>query len=502
MLNQINIITRDSILAKIQGKAVGTKIYAVFPKLKINYHTSKTVGDLDQTLDIKSGEMRGLFTSDISEHIIKGHYDIAVHSWKDYPIVNNNFTKIVGTLSREDSRDILFIKKESTNKNFIEKLSIMTSSPRRRYGLEKILNRLIPVRFDKLLFKDLRGNIDTRLKKFMSSDDEGIVIAKAAIDRIMQDNEIGTSLKKQIEYCLRSCHWVVLPLSLYPTAPGQGAIAIEARIDNLEIVDIIKKINNEVDFKNVQYERKIISKYGGGCSQKIGVSIWEKNGNLIQSLSGITEKGEILKFYGMIERSKPFKKALTGSLNIFPKIKNERSIYKRIDYNKNDRLNAIDKTIIYLSRKNVLKHNPIFKHSCILWTSGLKTWESAVNKGYWIQGSSESLGEEELKKIETLFSEKYPIIKLTFAGDILDSNKIIDTYKLENPEFPSDFEKRTHFFWTSPRLFKIAIKKFPSIKNKNHSCGMGNTYKTLYKFLGNKVNGFLSYDEWLKEFQN
>ena len=50
-------------------------------------------------------------------------------------------------------------------------------------------------------------------------------------------------------------------------------------------MDIIKKVNNEVDFKNVQYERKIISRYGGGCSQKIGVSIWEKNGNLILILS-------------------------------------------------------------------------------------------------------------------------------------------------------------------------------------------------------------------------
>ena len=500
MLNQINIITRESVLAKIQGKAVGKKICSVFPKLKINYHTSKTVGDVDQNLDIKSGELRGLFTSDISEQIINDRYDIAVHSWKDFPIESNNQTKIIGTLSRKDSRDILFIKKISITKDLIENLSIMTSSPRRRYGLEQNLNRLIPIEFDRLSFKDLRGNIDTRLKKFMNSKDDGIVVAKAAIDRIMEDDEIDIKLKQQIEYCFRSCHWVVLPLSLYPTAPGQGAVAIEARISNLKILNIIKKINNEVDFKNVQYERKIMSQYGGGCSQKIGVSIWKKNGNLIQSLSGVTEKGEILKFYGMIERNKPFEKNITGPLKIFPKYKSERSIFKRIDYNKNDKINNFDRTIIYLSRRNVLKHNPTFKDSCILWTSGLKTWESAVNKGYWIKGSSESLGEEEMKKIGTLFSYKYPTIKLTFSGDTLDSENILDTYKLIDPEFPSGFEKRTHFFWTSPRLFKIALKKFPGIKNKNHSCGMGNTYKSLYKILGSQVNCFLSYEEWLKQF--
>tara|TARA_B100001250_G_C19784490_1_gene783460 strand:- start:970 stop:2106 length:1137 start_codon:yes stop_codon:yes gene_type:complete len=377
----------------------------------------------------------------------------------------------------------------------------MTSSPRRRYGLEKILNRLIPIGYDKLLFKDLRGNIDTRLKKFMSSSNDGIVVAKAAIDRIMKVNNADVSVKKQIEYCLRSCHWLILPLSLYPTAPGQGAIGIEARIDNLEILDIIKKINNEIDFKNVQLERKIMSKYGGGCSQKIGVTIWRKNGNLIQSLSGITEKGENLKFYGTIKREVSFKEKLISTSNIFPNNKKERSLYKRVDYNKNSRLNNLSNSIVYLSRKNVLKYNPVFDDSCIIWTSGLKTWESAVNKGYWVQGSSESLGENEIKKISTLFSEIYPIIKLTFAGDSLDSSKIIDTYRLEKPQFPFDFEKRTHFFWTSSKLFKIAIERFPSIKNKNHSCGMGSTYKNLSKILGDKINCFLSYREWLEEFQ-
>ena len=88
MINQIKILTRESTLAKIQGKIVGEKIHSAFPQIKVSYHTSKTVGDVNQKMDLKSSETRGLFTGDISKHITKGLYDIAVHSWKDYPILS------------------------------------------------------------------------------------------------------------------------------------------------------------------------------------------------------------------------------------------------------------------------------------------------------------------------------------------------------------------------------------------------------------------------------
>ena len=117
MLKQLKILTRESTLAKIQGKIVGKKIHLAFPQIKIKYYTSKTVGDINQNLDLKSSESRGVFTSNISESIISRKYDIAVHSWKDYPIQGTQYSDIVGTLSRKDSRDILFVKKDSIKNN-------------------------------------------------------------------------------------------------------------------------------------------------------------------------------------------------------------------------------------------------------------------------------------------------------------------------------------------------------------------------------------------------
>ena len=129
MLKQLKILTRESTLAKIQGKIVGNKIHLAFPQIKIKYYTSKTVGDINQNLDLKSSETRGLFTGDISKDIINGLYDIAVHSWKDYPILNKSSSDIFGTVLREDSRDIIFIKRSSVDNKIPKKLTVMTSSP-------------------------------------------------------------------------------------------------------------------------------------------------------------------------------------------------------------------------------------------------------------------------------------------------------------------------------------------------------------------------------------
>ena len=499
MVNQIKILTRQSTLAKIQGKIVGDKIYAAFPQIKIKYYTSKTIGDINQNLDIKSSETRGLFTSDISKNITNGLYDIAVHSWKDYPILNKSNSDIVGTVLREDSRDIIFIKKSSVDKNNPKILSIMTSSPRRRYGLEKRLNRIIPIDIKKLEFRDLRGNIETRLNKFIESDNDAIIVAKAAIDRLLASDDVNVSFKTRIQYCFSSCQWIILPLSLFPTAAAQGAIGIETRADNTKILEVISKINNKVDYEDVQIERGIISTFGGGCSQKIGISIIRKNKKVIESLFGLTEEGERLNFYGEIKNGTNTKgKNKVLRKKIFPQNKKEESIFKRVNFNKNEKIKSLKQSIIFITRKNVLKFKPIFNNSCILWTSGVKTWEAIVKQGYWVNGSSESLGENELEKIFNLFNKKYSVFKLTFEDKSNDPNKVIETYKLEKPEFPISFANRTHFYWMSSKLFKVAIKKYPQIIEMDHSCGMGNTYIKLKEVLGDRLNCFLSYEDWFK----
>ena len=116
MDNFIRIASRSSVLAKIQAKLVGQKISKKYPNYDIEYHWIKTTGDLDQRLDISSGTTLGVFTSDISQRIISSEFDMAIHSWKDYPISDNGKSKIYGTLKRADMRDVLLLKNKIKNK--------------------------------------------------------------------------------------------------------------------------------------------------------------------------------------------------------------------------------------------------------------------------------------------------------------------------------------------------------------------------------------------------
>ena len=135
MKEHIKIISRRSTLAKIQAKLVGNTLKSKYPDIKIEYSWIKTIGDIDQKLDISSGSSMGLFTSDISEKVMTSDNNIAVHSWKDYPIVENGYSNIYATIDRADMRDVLILKNYLKNLKNIKTIKIMTSSPRRRYAL-------------------------------------------------------------------------------------------------------------------------------------------------------------------------------------------------------------------------------------------------------------------------------------------------------------------------------------------------------------------------------
>ena len=507
MDNFIRIASRSSVLAKIQAKLVGQKISKKYPNYDIEYHWIKTTGDLDQRLDISSGTTLGVFTSDISQRIISSEFDMAIHSWKDYPISDNGKSKIYGTLKRADMRDVLLLKNKIKNLGSLESIQIMTSSPRRRYSLEQNLIDLVPINFNKINFLDLRGNIDTRLKKFINDQNtDGIVIAKAALDRVIQtDMQEAQSLKEIILKCLKESHWIVLPLSSFPTAPGQGAIGIEVSNKNKKIIELVKMVNNKSVYDNVTEEKLIMSDYGGGCSQKIGVSVWNKNEKMIHSLFGITEANERLKAFSIVRStSEQTMNTKVKKNDVFPKNKEEQNIFERSDVNKNQMLNKLKSTLIYITRKNVLGNRPVFDASCILWTSGMKSWRAANNLGYWIHGTSDSMGETEIESVRTFIGEKFPITKLTFKNDDIPKVKTIDVYELNNPKFPDDMANRKEFFWMSTLAFKTALKQYPEIIDKKHACGMGNTYKKLKKIIKReeKLDCYLSYESWFNNLQD
>ena len=505
MNKTINIISRSSTLAKIQAQMVGSAISNKHPQISLNYISTKTSGDVDQNLDISKSSTMGVFTSYISDQVVNEEDSIAVHSWKDFPIENNKKTNIYGTLKRADMRDMIFLKTELKNLKNIDELIIMTSSPRRRYALENNLADLIPISFGKINFMDIRGNIDTRLKKFMTGEAHGIVVAKAAIDRILEYKKYNNTSTSAITTCLKTSQWMVLPLSLFPSAPAQGAIGIEIANKNHSLIDLVQSINEKETFDNVVNERKIMSKYGGGCSQKIGVSIWEKNNLKIKSINGLTEDGEVLKDFTTISSrlSESYSNKKTMKSMAFPISKSEKNIFSRKYIDRNTRLSKIKDSIIYITRKTVLKNKPNFSHSCILITSGIKTWRESVKEGYWINGTTDSTGQSELDQFGFI-AEDNDVIKLSFKENSSNKTDTVDLYELLDPKFPKDFEEREEYFWMSSFAFSVALERYPSIIKKRHASGMGNTYNKIKKLIGqeNEITPYLSYEHWLKSLKD
>ena len=225
----IKIVSRSSCLAQIQARLVANKIKQAYSDISLELNTIKSTGDIDKNIDISSGETPGLFTNNISNSIKKGENDIAIHSWKDVPLEPTKETEIYGTIERGDIRDLLFIKNKSLKNLNKKELSIFTSSPRRKYNSNEVFPKLLPFKNFVVKAKAIRGNIEARLRKYNESNIDGIIIAKTAFDRIINSNfKSDKIIANKIKDYISDSKWMILPLSIFPTAPGQGAIGIEA----------------------------------------------------------------------------------------------------------------------------------------------------------------------------------------------------------------------------------------------------------------------------------
>ena len=119
-MKTIRIISRKSLLARIQANIVAEKIKEEFSNINIEFLTKETSGDIDLSTPLHQMPDPGVFTNDIREELLKNKADIAVHSWKDLPVELQKGTEIVTTLKREDPRDLLIFKKSSIEKKKIK----------------------------------------------------------------------------------------------------------------------------------------------------------------------------------------------------------------------------------------------------------------------------------------------------------------------------------------------------------------------------------------------
>lgn len=517
---RIKIGSRKSDLARIQAYSVGDQLAKLNPKIEIEYDFRESLGDINQSDPLWQMPAQGVFTQDFYEGLCEGRWDIVVHSWKDLPVEERDGTEIVATLPRADLRDLLICPIEIADKLSLRKeIRVLSSSPRRQFNLGFFLKTALPGKDLQVEFKDIRGNVQTRIRKLLDGEGDALIVAKAAIDRLlMATRPEFLETKEFIQSAMEQCRWMVLPISANPTAAAQGALAIEVARGREDILPLLQKLNCTRTFAAVKNERKLHKSFGGGCHQKIGINYQEHSEGTVISLRGLSESGETLNRFQLVSTPSEVDAGQlshahdkTSVKSFWPNSSRKEQLFDREEIAWEEVKTEInlgeESSPLLLTRKESLPKDLSIPNGQILWTSGIRTWQSLAAEGIWVNGTLDSLGESQIPNSFAWIQggESLNWQKLSHSSaPSSDRVRNIPTYHLRSKtQIDFDLSQYQRFFWMSGTQFSEAVRRWPEIRNRSHASGPGNTLEHLRQELGDsaKIELFLSLTEWMKFHQ-
>jgi hydroxymethylbilane synthase len=243
----IIIGSRGSALALAQTGWVRAQILSRFPGAEVTVKVIKTSADSNPTASIRAASSVGVFVKELEKALMEKEIDIAVHSMKDLPTAIPSALRIAAVPEREDARDA-FIAEKITSLSELPPGSIVGTGSIRRQA------QLLALRPD-LRIMDIRGNVDTRLKKLRNGAYDAVVLACAGLKRLGLQNRISAPLD----------------LAQMLPAPGQGALALEVRDDDVESTRAVSALNHSPTATAISAERQFLHQMGGGCNVPVAV---------------------------------------------------------------------------------------------------------------------------------------------------------------------------------------------------------------------------------------
>ena len=299
---KIIIGSRGSKLALIYAEKVRIKLKEVFSEV-IEIKKIVTSGDENQKDRLSSLGGKGLFSKKIEKELIEKKIDIAVHALKDMPSIETEGLITNYFLKRNSPNEILISNKNIKFKDLKPKAVVGTSSYRREYQLKNKRSDLI--------YKLIRGNVDTRIKKLEEGNYDAIILSKAGVDALNLNNKITEEFTTD---------------ELIPCA-GQGIIAIQCRVNDLEIKELLEGINDNETRILANTERQVLKILEGDCDTAIGTfsNIEGNNINLVVELFSVDGKK---RYFIKDMKNKNLAVELGNEVGEVLKIKSEGS-YKR-----------------------------------------------------------------------------------------------------------------------------------------------------------------------------
>lgn len=247
--SSIRIATRSSPLALWQAEHIKLLIETTSPSVTVEIVHIKTIGDRNQTDALREFGGTGVFTKEVQVSVLDNDTDIAVHSLKDLPTEESEGLSLAGIPDRAAVLDAILLPDSRTISSLDqipEGAKVGTGSPRRQA-------QLLHVRPD-LQMLEIRGNVDTRIRKLDEGEFDAIVLAQAGLERLGLGNRISLLMS---------------PPAMFP-AIGQGAIGVECRADDDRVKAILEKITNSNVLAATTAERSLLKALRAGCHAPLG----------------------------------------------------------------------------------------------------------------------------------------------------------------------------------------------------------------------------------------
>lgn len=242
---RFRLATRGSTLAMIQAELAAAALARRFPEHEFVPTPMTTHGDRNPSMRLSEAPREGVFVKELERAILDGHAELAVHSAKDLPTEPAPPLVIAAYLPRADARDVLVAREPATLASLPPRARVGTGSPRRAA-------QIVALRPD-LQTLEVRGNVDTRLRRLREGVVDALILAAAGLERLGRLNEAHQ----------------LLPFDVMLPAPGQGALAIQA-IEGSEAALLAAQIDDRPTSRAVNAERDLLRQLGGGCLSAVG----------------------------------------------------------------------------------------------------------------------------------------------------------------------------------------------------------------------------------------
>lgn len=270
--NTLTIATRKSALALWQAEHIKARLESLHPGLHVQLLPMSTRGDVILDTPLAKIGGKGLFVKELEVAMLEGHADIAVHSMKDVPVEFPEGLELAVICEREDPRDAFVSNDYATLADMPAGSIVGTCSLRRRCQIAE--------QFPQLVIKDLRGNVQTRLRKLDEGEFGAIILAASGLKRL--------ELADRIRYLLS-------PEESLP-ANGQGALGIECRSDDARVKQLLQPLEDPATRTCVNAERAMNRRLQGGCQVPIGAYAELKDGQVyLRGLVGDPDGARVLR---------------------------------------------------------------------------------------------------------------------------------------------------------------------------------------------------------------